>query len=376
MKVAVIFGTRPEAIKLAPIIKELEKNGFLDVTVISTGQHKEMLEPILEWFEISPDYDLELMKPNQTLSSLSALCIERLEVVLNKISPDLLITQGDTTTAFISSLVAFYNKIKVAHVEAGLRTYNNLSPWPEEVNRNLISKIADFHFAPTDNNKNNLLQENVTKEKVFVTGNTVIDALLFSAEKVTKENIYPEELEAFFTGGLKEKKLVLITGHRRENFGKGFIGISEAIRALANSNPNVYFIYPLHLNPNVQETVREYLSDLENVKLIKPLGYPEFISAMKRSTLILTDSGGVQEEGPGLGKPILVMRDNTERPEALKHGTVKLVGTNKSNIINAVQELLSNKEIYDKMANAVNPYGDGTAAKQIVSILQEKKNLV
>lgn len=369
MNITVIFGTRPEAIKLIPVIKELEKNDNVKVTIISTGQHKEMLVPILDWFNINPDFELDIMRPDQSLSSLSVLCLEKIDEILSKLSPDLLIVQGDTTTAFISSLAAFYLKIRVAHVEAGLRTFNNLSPWPEEVNRNLISKIADYHFAPTENNMENLLKENISSEKVFVTGNTVIDALQYSADMVAKRNVFPEELEAFYTGKNKSKNIVLITGHRRENFGEGFISICKAIKSLAENFTDVFFVYPVHLNPNVQEVVKKYLTGLINVKLIRPLGYPEFISLMKRSYIILTDSGGVQEEGPSLGKPVLVMRENTERPEALKFGTVKLVGTEKLKIVEAVGELLSDKNAYDKMSKAVNPYGDGTAAKQIVSIL-------
>ncbi len=369
MHIAVIFGTRPEAIKLIPVIKELQGRENVRLTVISTGQHKEMLLPILSWFDVKPDHELELMRENQTLSGLTELCLSKLDELFSDIKPDLLIVQGDTTTAFISSLTAFYHKIKVAHVEAGLRTFDNLSPWPEEVNRNLISKIAEFHFAPTNNNRDNLLKENIPESKVFVTGNTVIDALQYSAKKVTELNVYPKELEDFYSGDKQGNKIVLITGHRRENFGEGFKSISRAIKKLGESYPNVYFIYPVHLNPNVQSVVNEYLNGLHNIKLISPLGYPEFISLMKRSYIILTDSGGVQEEGPGLGKPILVMRDNTERPEALKYGTVKLVGTNEEKIVDAVGELLSYESSYNKMAKAVNPYGDGTAAKQIVSIL-------
>lgn len=372
MTIAFIFGTRPEAIKLAPLIIEARKTREFDIKVISTGQHKEMLSPILEWFEIEPDHELDLMTENQTLTSLSTACLQKLDKLFDELSPDLLVVQGDTTSAFISSLAAFYKKIKVAHVEAGLRTGNIYSPWPEEGNRNLIAKLATFHFAPTSRNRENLIKENIPEEKVHITGNTVIDALLFSAAKVDEKNIYPEGLEEFYSGKLKNARIVLITGHRRENIGEGFISISKSIRSLAESNPEVYFIYPVHLNPNVQKTVREYLSDLHNVKLINPLGYPEFISLMKRSSIILTDSGGVQEEGPSLGKPVLVMRENTERPEALQYGTVKLVGTKETEIIGQVQELLSNKESYQKMTKAVNPYGDGTASKRIVDIIRNR----
>jgi UDP-N-acetylglucosamine 2-epimerase (non-hydrolysing) len=328
-----------------------------------------MLIPILEWFEIVPDYDLELMRPDQSLSSLSSMCIDKLNKLLTIIKPDLLIVQGDTTTAFISSLVAFYNKIDVAHVEAGLRTFNNSSPWPEEVNRNLISKVAKFHFTPTINNELNLIKENISKNKIHTTGNTVIDALKFSALKAKENNVYANNLERFYNGEQQGNKIVLITGHRRENFGDGFISISKAIQTLAKKYPEVYFIYPVHLNPNVQKVVKEYLENLHNVCLIAPLGYPEFISLMQRSYLILTDSGGVQEEGPGLGKPILVMRDNTERPEALEYGTVKLVGTNSENIIKEVTELLNNTKEYYKMSKAINPYGDGDSSQRIVSKL-------
>lgn len=371
MKVVIVFGTRPEAIKMAPIIKAFEQHEEVQLSVVSTGQHKEMLEPILNWFDITPDVELELMTPNQSLASLSSLCIEKLDVILARIAPDVLIVQGDTTTAFISSLCAFYRKIKVAHVEAGLRTFNNDSPWPEEVNRNLISKIASYHFAPTEMNQKNLLRENISGENIYITGNTVIDALLLTAEKVSRQNLIPKDLEQFYSGSHNKKKLVLITGHRRENFGEGFISICKAIRALALAFPEVIFVYPVHLNPNVQQVVKDHLSELENVKLTDPLGYPDFISLMRRSTLILTDSGGVQEEGPGLGKPILVMRENTERPEAVEFGTVKLVGTSEKNIVESVQELLTDHEAYNKMALAVNPYGDGTAAKQIIEILKK-----
>lgn len=367
MHIAIIFGTRPEAIKLIPVIKEFQKRQNIKLTVISTGQHKEMLEPILEWFDVKPDFDLDIMKADQTLSSISSLLLGHLDSLFGKLSPDILLVQGDTVTAFISSLAAFYRKIKVGHVEAGLRTYNNLSPWPEEVNRNLIAKIAEFHFAPTENNKNNLLKENIAKENIFVTGNTVIDALQFSAAKARKNAVYSNDLENFYTGVHSDKRIVLITGHRRENFGEGFIAISKAIKKLAELFPDVYFIYPVHLNPNVQTVVKEYLENLPNVNLIAPLGYPEFISLMQRSYIILTDSGGVQEEGPGLGKPILVMRDNTERPEALEFGTVKLVGTNEKNIVSSVSELLNDSNEYQKMSKAVNPYGDGQSSERIVS---------
>lgn len=370
MTIAFIFGTRPEAIKLAPLIIEARKNSEFNIKVISTGQHKEMLTPILEWFEIKPDHELDLMTENQTLTSLSTACLSKLDKLFDKLSPDLLVVQGDTTSAFISSLAAFYKKIKIAHVEAGLRTDNIYSPWPEEGNRNLISKLAAYHFAPTSRNEENLIKENIPGERVHITGNTVIDALLFSAAKVDKKNIYPKDLEDFYHGKLKNSRIVLVTGHRRENIGEGFISISKSIRTLAESNPEVYFIYPVHLNPNVQNTVREYLGDLHNVKLIRPLGYPEFISLMKRSSIILTDSGGVQEEGPSLGKPVLVMRENTERPEALQYGTVKLVGTKETEIVQQVQELLTNKESYERMTKAVNPYGDGTASKKIVEIIR------
>lgn len=369
MHIAVIFGTRPEAIKLIPVIKELQNKDNVKLTIISTGQHKEMLKPILDWFDVKPDFDLDVMKPDQTLSSISSLLLDHLDRLFEKLSPDILLVQGDTVTAFISSLAAFYRKIKVGHVEAGLRTYNNLSPWPEEVNRNLIARIADFHFAPTENNKNNLLKENISQENIFVTGNTVIDALQFSAMKAKENNVYSHDLERFYNGDQRNSKIVLITGHRRENFGEGFISISKAIKKLAEMFPEVYFIYPVHLNPNVQSVVKEYLENLQNVCLIAPLGYPEFISLMQRSYLILTDSGGVQEEGPGLGKPILVMRDNTERPEALEYGTVKLVGTKETTIIKEVSALLNNEAEYLKMSKAVNPYGDGKSSSRIVSQL-------
>jgi UDP-N-acetylglucosamine 2-epimerase (non-hydrolysing) len=371
-QVDVIFGTRPEAIKMAVLARVLKTSQQFQVRVISTGQHREMLIPILEWFEIVPDADLELMEPGQTLSSLSSKCISRLQQFYDERGkPDLVLVQGDTTTAFIAALVAFYNKIRIGHVEAGLRTHNKFSPWPEEMNRVLLTRLADFHFAPTEENVRHLVAEGVQHETIHRTGNTVIDALLFSQQKITDRNIYPEALEYFFVGEGIGNRVVLVTGHRRENFGEGFKSICEAIKMLALQYPDVAFVYPVHLNPNVQKPVMELLQGVHNVHLIEPLGYPEFISLMNRSYLILTDSGGVQEEGPSLGKPVLVMRENTERPEALQYGTVILTGTSVEKIYNEVSLLLTDTARYKAMSRAVNPYGDGKSAQRIVQVIGE-----
>lgn len=369
MNLAIVLGTRPEAVKLAPLIQLLREHESISLTVISTGQHKQMLQQIVEWFEITVDIDLELMLTNQSLADLSSRCLTSLNQIFTKRPFDFVFVQGDTTTAFIAALAAFYNKIPVAHVEAGLRTFNKLSPWPEEVNRNLISRIADYHFVPTPSNRTNLLNENIKDSTIFVTGNTVIDALLFSAEKIDKQKLVPDGLHEFYAGNLSTNKVILITGHRRENMGAGFIAICSAIKKLATNHPDVYFVYPVHLNPNVREIVLPLLSGHSNIKLINPLGYPEFVSLMQRSYLILTDSGGVQEEAPSLGKPVLVMRDTTERPEGLMAGTVQLVGTNEESIVQAAEQLLKDSNLYHTMSGISNPYGDGTASERIAEIL-------
>ncbi len=368
-KLSFIFGTRPEAIKLAPLILEFKKNTDFEVNVCVTAQHREMLDQVLEIFEIIPDVDLNLMQPNQTLSKLTAKVITSVDVYLENYQPDLIFVQGDTTTVFAVSLVAFYKKIRIAHVEAGLRTWNKYSPFPEEINRVLTSRLADFHFAPTETSKENLLREGINGKDIFITGNTVIDALFLAKEKI--ENDFPAIpglAPDIFENGNKN---VLITGHRRENFGRGFEQICEAVANLAQEFPDVNFIYPVHLNPNVQKPVNKYLSHQKNIYLINPLGYLPFVAVMYKSDIVLTDSGGVQEEAPSFGKPVLVMRENTERPEAVTAGTVKLVGTDSEKIFSEVKTLLTNSAAYSRMANAVNPYGDGLASKRIVKIISE-----
>ncbi len=368
-RLSFIFGTRPEAIKLAPLILKFKEKTNFEVNVCITAQHREMLDQVLEIFEIQPDVDLNLMQPNQTLSSLTARVINSIDEYLDNYKPDIVFVQGDTTTVFAVSLVAFYKKIKIAHVEAGLRTWNKYSPFPEEINRVLTSKVADFHFAPTELSKENLLKENIDKKNIYVTGNTVIDALFIAREKVERNfpaipGISPEVFK-------NSTRNILITGHRRENFGKGFEQICKAIHNLAVEFEDVNFIYPVHLNPKVQEPVKRLLSGRKNIILIQPLSYLPFIGLMTKADIILTDSGGVQEEAPSLGKPVLVMRENTERPEAVTAGTVKLVGTDTQTIFDNVKLLLTDNAAYDKMSNAVNPYGDGYASERIVGIINE-----
>ncbi len=367
-KISIVFGTRPEAIKLIPVILELKKEPTFEVNICVTAQHREMLDQVLEIFDITPDVDLNLMKPNQTLSKLTSTIITSMDEYFSNYKPDIVLVQGDTTTVMAVSLVAFYHKIKVGHVEAGLRTFKKYSPYPEEINRVLTSRIADLHFAPTEISKNNLLKEGIEKESVHITGNTVIDALFLATEKVKAINPKIEGLEKFNLTDLSP--YVLITGHRRENFGQGFIDICEAISELADKYPNYNFIYPVHLNPNVQDPVTKILNGRKNIILLEPQPYLPFISLMMNSHIILTDSGGVQEEAPSLGKPVLVMRENTERPEAVTAGTVKLVGTDKKVIIDEVSILIDDESAYKNMANAVNPYGDGLASKRISDILK------
>ncbi len=365
--IAFIFGTRPEAIKLCSIILEMKKNPDLAPHVCVTGQHRQMLDQVLEVFGIVPDVDLKLMEPNQTLASLTARGITTIDAYLRQYKPDMVLVQGDTTSVLCASIAAFYNRIPVGHVEAGLRTWNKYSPFPEEINRVLASHIADYHFAPTEQSRKNLIHEGVDQSKIYVTGNTVIDALYIAVDKV-KDN--PPEIPGLskeLINSLAVKSMVLITGHRRENFGGGFESICEAISVLAGKLQNTEFIYPVHLNPNVREPVFRLLSDLRNVHLIDPLSYLPFVALMSRAAVILTDSGGVQEEAPSLGKPVLVMRDTTERPEAVDAGTVKLVGTNTDAIVENVLTLLTDKAAYEKMAKAVNPYGDGKATGRILA---------
>lgn len=371
-KVLLVFGTRPEAIKMAPLVKTFENQPNIDSKVCVTAQHREMLDQVLDIFDIKPDYDLNIMKPGQDLFDVTSNVLFGLKDVLNDFKPDIVLVHGDTTTTSASSLAAFYNKIKVGHVEAGLRTGDLYSPWPEEANRQITGALANYHFTPTTTSANNLLKENKDPQNIIVTGNTVIDALFFTLDKIEKN----EELKFKIVNSinsqyeLKEnKKLILVTGHRRENFGDGFVNICEALKTLATNNPNIDIVYPVHLNPNVQKPVKEILSDTSNVYLIEPLQYESFIYMMNQTYFIITDSGGVQEEAPSLGKPVLVMRNTTERPEAVEAGTVKLVGTNKRTIIKEAQKLLDDVKEYTKMSKAHNPYGDGKACDRIVKFI-------
>jgi UDP-N-acetylglucosamine 2-epimerase (non-hydrolysing) len=371
MRFAVIIGTRPEAIKLLPLILLMKKNK-VEVSVISTGQHREMLQQVFDWFEVQPDFDFSIMKERQSLNSISSSILEKLDVLLDELKPDCLIVQGDTSTAFSSALAAFYKKIKIAHIEAGLRTWNKNSPWPEEMNRVLISKLADFHFSPTEWSCQNLLKENIDRSTIFLTGNTVIDALFFTLQKLKSAPSVSDVINELFTNIKTDQKIILITGHRRENWGSGFENICESIKQLAYQNTDCIFIYPVHLNPNVKVIVHEKLSGIKNILLIDPLSYPEFISLIHRSYLIMTDSGGVQEEAPSLGKPVILMRDTTERPEGIEAGNVLMVGSSTSNITAAVTQLLRDKELYTHMSQLSNPYGDGKTSERILAILLEK----
>jgi len=376
-KILIVFGTRPEAIKMAPLIKQIEKQrDIFEIKVCVTAQHREMLDQVLNIFDINPYYDLNIMKKNQDLYNVTSNILLDMKTVLEDFKPDLVLVHGDTTTTFAATLASFYKKFDIGHVEAGLRTGNIYSPWPEEANRKLTAILAKYHFAPTKIAKDNLIKEGIKADNIIVTGNTVIDALFFVLEKIKHnknlEKIILEKLKTQINSlSVINSKFILITGHRRENFGKGFINICEAIKDLAIKYPQINFIYPVHLNPNVRKPVNEILSNLKNVFLIEPLDYLPFIYLMDKSYLILTDSGGIQEEAPSLGKPVLVMRDTTERPEAVKAGTVKLVGTNKEKIINTVSELIDNKNEYNKMSKAINPYGDGKASYRIVKFLKE-----
>ncbi|WP_027138113.1 non-hydrolyzing UDP-N-acetylglucosamine 2-epimerase [Gaetbulibacter saemankumensis] len=367
----IVFGTRPEAIKMAPLVKEFEKysNAF-ETKVCITAQHREMLDQVLSFFEITPDYDLDLMKPNQNLYGLTADIISSLKPVLEEFEPDYVYVHGDTTTTMATSLAAFYSGAKICHVEAGLRTFNMQSPFPEEMNRSVTGVVTNYHFSPTETSKYNLLRENKQENTIAVTGNTVIDALLFSVDKM-KSGYVDTEIENLKITVSTDKRIILVTGHRRENHGKGFINICEALKALALQHPDCDIIYPVHLNPNVQKPVYELLSDVENVKLIAPLSYPAFVWLMEKSYLIITDSGGVQEEAPSLGKPVLVMRDTTERPEAVEAGTVLLVGTETNKIIEEANRLLNDKQAYESMSQLHNPYGDGNACSRIVNYIKE-----
>lgn len=371
-KALIVFGTRPEAIKMAPLVKEFKKySNFFDTKVCITAQHREMLDQVLSFFEITPDYDLDLMKPNQNLYGLTADILTNLKPVLEDFKPDYVFVHGDTTTTMATSLAAFYSGAKICHIEAGLRTFNMLSPFPEEMNRSVTGVVTNFHFAPTETSKNNLLAENKKEPAIIITGNTVIDALLQSVNKVNADNYEDNEVKHLKENLDFNKRIILVTGHRRENHGQGFINICEALREIAESNSDCEIVYPVHLNPNVQKPVYEMLGGISNVQLIHPLSYPAFVWLMEKSHLIITDSGGVQEEAPSLGKPVLVMRDTTERPEAVEAGTVRLVGTDRDKIVTEANELLHNKEAYQQMSMLHNPYGDGKACERIVTHLKE-----
>lgn len=373
-KILLVFGTRPEAIKMAPLVKALQKDTeHFETRVCVTAQHRQMLDQVLEVFGITPEYDLNIMAPNQDLYDITAKALLGLREVLKDFRPDTVLVHGDTTTSMAASLAAFYMQIPVGHVEAGLRTYNMLSPWPEEMNRQVTDRICTYYFAPTEQSRANLLQENIDAKKIFITGNTVIDALLMAVDIISttagvKEKMAKELQEKGYTVG--DREYILVTGHRRENFGDGFLHICKAIKELAALHPEMDIVYPVHLNPNVQKPVYELLSGLSNVYLISPLDYLPFIYAMQHSTLLLTDSGGVQEEAPSLGKPVLVMRDTTERPEAVEAGTVKLVGTDAEAIVSNVTALLQDKEMYKRMSETHNPYGDGQACERIIAALR------
>lgn len=364
MKTAVVFGTRPEAIKMAPIVKELERRG-LDQVVIVTAQHREMLDQKLEVFGITPDYDLDIMQHDQDLFYVTTSVLEEIKPILLKEKPDVLLVQGDTTTTFAASLAAFYLKIPVGHVEAGLRTWNRYNPYPEEINRQLTTRLTEFHFTPTEWSKNNLLKEGVEPSKIFVTGNTVIDALLMIVDPT-----YQFAEEPLRTIDFANRKVILLTSHRRENFGEPMRNIFEACRTLVEQNTDVELVYPVHPNPNVQKLANQIFGGVSRVHLIEPLEYRPFVQLLNKCYLILTDSGGVQEEAPSLGKPVLVLRSTTERPEAIEAGTAKLVGTNPETILREAQTLLSDKTAYKEMATKTNPYGDGTSARRIIDIIQ------
>lgn len=365
-----IFGTRPEAIKMAPVIHEFKKEKEFETKVCVTAQHREMLDQVLDFFSIDADYDLNLMRPGQNLYGLTALIITELKAVLEDFNPDYVFVHGDTTTTMASSLAAFYNGSKVCHVEAGLRTFNKRSPFPEEINRVVTGHVADYHFAPTETSANNLKNENIAEKDILITGNTVIDALIESVEKVNSPDFTSNEIEKLKKVVQLDKKIILVTGHRRENHGDGFLNICKALKEIAETAENVQIIYPVHLNPNVQKPVYDLLSNNPNIALIDPLPYEAFVWLMDKSKLIVTDSGGVQEEAPSLGKPVLVMRDTTERPEAVDAGTVILVGTNPELIVKETLDLLSNTKRYEEMSMLHNPYGDGNASLKIRNFIK------
>lgn len=366
-KVLIVFGTRPEAIKVAPLIKALKEDQHFEVKICNTGQHKEMLDQVLDFFELECDYRLNIMTESQTLYSITEKIIHRMKEVLEDYNPDYVFVHGDTSTTMAASLSSFYHGAKICHIEAGLRTSDLRNPFPEEANRRITSVLSHYHFSPTVSSKQNLLIENIDENKIIVTGNTVIDALLFGIEKVNKDESLVSELKSKL---IADKEIVLITCHRRENHGEGILNVCKAVKTLALNNTNYQFVFPVHLNPKILNIVTDYLNDIDNVLLIEPLNYPNFIWLMNQSKIIVTDSGGVQEEAPSLGKPVIVVRDETERPEAVEAGTVKLVGSNTELIIKEVQNLIDDSALYMQMSNAHNPYGDGKAVERIVDYLK------
>jgi len=373
-KILIVFGTRPEAIKMAPLVKESRKNQvYFETKVCVTAQHREMLDQVLSLFQIVPDYDLNIMKSGQDLYDVTSNILLKIKPVLEEFKPDVVLVHGDTATTFATSLAAYYQKIKIGHVEAGLRTGDLYSPWPEEGNRRLAGVLTNYHFSPTNTSKNNLLNEGVNESLVFVTGNTVIDALQLVIKRIDNDKVLSLKIESVIRkSGFKkiDSKFILVTGHRRENFGQGFVNICKALKVLADRNLDINILYPVHLNPNVREPVNALLSNTSNIMLVEPFQYEEFIYLMSKSYLILTDSGGIQEEAPSLGKPVLVMRDTTERPEAVEAGTIKLVGSDQENIVKEVQRLLDNDVEYQEMSRAHNPYGNGESSRHILEILK------
>lgn len=369
MKVLSVFGTRPEAIKMAPLALALDKDDRFDARVCVTGQHRQMLDQVLDFFEIAPDFDLKIMRPGQSLADVTAQVLLGMQSVLESFRPDVLLVHGDTSTTFAASLAAYFHKVRVGHVEAGLRTGDLYSPWPEEGNRKLTGSLAALHFAPTEQSQANLIREGVPRNKIFVTGNTVIDALLYTKEKLDRDAAVKLRLEEKFHFLNAYSKMILVTGHRRESFGEGFKNICEALAEIANNFKDVAILYPVHLNPNVREPVTKYLSSIKNVHLMEPLEYVPFVYLMSRATFVLTDSGGIQEEAPSLGKPVLVMRDITERPEAVHAGTARLVGANARNIVSHASLLLTDEGECAKMSTGLNPYGDGRASIRIIEAM-------
>lgn len=373
IKNLIIFGTRPEAIKMAPLVHEFQKfPNIFETKICLTAQHREMLDQVMDFFELQADYDLNLMKPNQTLNGLTSDILLELKPIFDEFQPDYVYVHGDTTTTMASALASFYSGAKICHIEAGLRTYNLQSPFPEEMNRQVTGIISNFNFAPTDASRDNLIQEGKTKKNICVTGNTVIDALLYGIDRVNSSEFEDKEIEQLKSIIDPTKKIILVTGHRRENHGEGFVRICEALKQIALEHPETQIIYPVHLNPKVKEPVYRILSGMDNISLIDPLAYPAFIWLMEKSYLLITDSGGVQEEAPSLGKPVLVMRDTTERPEAVTAGTVILVGTDKNKIISEASRLLNDEKAYQAMTKVHNPYGDGKASERIVQFIQEQ----